>query len=136
MLPTFSDIDIMARTIWGEARGEPHEGMQAVACVILSRVFDAKGRWPDTPAEVCLQPYQFSAWNKSDVNRPKLAGVGLQDAKFRECYAIAAAAVAGLIDDRTGGANHYCVTSIIPRVGWARGVEPVAAIGVHSFYKL
>ena len=34
---TSEDIDTVARTIWGEARGEPIEGQQAVASVIGNR---------------------------------------------------------------------------------------------------
>ena len=31
-------IDVLARTIWGEARGEGTSGMSAVACVVINRV--------------------------------------------------------------------------------------------------
>ncbi len=31
------DLDIVAKTVWGEARGEGRKGMQAVAEVILNR---------------------------------------------------------------------------------------------------
>ena len=31
------DIDILARTIYGEARGEKTAGKKAVACVIMNR---------------------------------------------------------------------------------------------------
>ena len=39
------ETDTLARTLWGEARGEGHYGMEAVASVILNRVkiADAKG---------------------------------------------------------------------------------------------
>ena len=33
-----SDLDILARTIYGEARGEGQEGMEAVACVVIVRI--------------------------------------------------------------------------------------------------
>ena len=36
------EIDVLARTLWGEARGEGTAGMQAVASVILNRVKIAK----------------------------------------------------------------------------------------------
>lgn len=36
------DIDTMARTIWGEARGEGVQGMQAIACVIMNRFHEKK----------------------------------------------------------------------------------------------
>ena len=34
--PELSDLDTLARTIWGEARGEGREGMIAVAWVALT----------------------------------------------------------------------------------------------------
>ena len=34
----YSDIQLMARAINGEARGEPYEGQEAVGAVILNRV--------------------------------------------------------------------------------------------------
>jgi len=56
---TNSAVLIIALTLWGEARGECPEGQRAVASVIANRA-RARGL---TPAQVCLQPYQFSAWN-------------------------------------------------------------------------
>lgn len=38
------EIDVLARTLWGEARGEGSTGMEAVASVILNRVEVAKRR--------------------------------------------------------------------------------------------
>lgn len=37
------DIDTLARTVWGEARGESLLGKEAVACVILNR--HKSGKW-------------------------------------------------------------------------------------------
>lgn len=37
------DLQILARTLFGEARGEGDEGLEAVACVIINR-FNAK-KW-------------------------------------------------------------------------------------------
>ncbi len=38
------DIDVLARTIYGEARGESISGMEAVASVVLNRVAFSKRR--------------------------------------------------------------------------------------------
>ena len=48
-----SDIQLMARAINGEARGEPYEGQVAVGAVILNRVKDS--RFPNTIAGVIYQ---------------------------------------------------------------------------------
>ena len=66
------EVDVLARTIWGEARGEGKEGMEAVASVILNRTEIAKRLdgywWGNTIIQVCQKPYQFSCWNKLDPN--------------------------------------------------------------------
>ena len=66
MTPTFDDIEVLARTLWGEARNQGPYGMQAVGEVIANRVADQ--RWPSTFAGVCQQPKQFSCWLTSDPN--------------------------------------------------------------------
>lgn len=53
------DIEMMARAVHGEARGEPYIGKVAVAAVILNRVESAK--FPSTPASVIFQPGAFTA---------------------------------------------------------------------------
>ena len=42
MSATEKDRDILARTLWGEARGEGTAGQIAVAWTIRNRVFDGK----------------------------------------------------------------------------------------------
>lgn len=41
---TEKDRDILARTLWGEARGEGKAGQIAVAWTVRSRVFDGKDK--------------------------------------------------------------------------------------------
>src|SRR5688500_4029200 len=63
-----TDLDTLARTLWGEARGEGRNGMQAVANVIMNRYKLARSnsgyarQWGRTVAEVCRKKYQFSCW--------------------------------------------------------------------------
>lgn len=133
------EIDILARTLWGEARGEGSEGMKAVACVILNRVKIAKDKngywWGSNIIQVCQKPYQFSAWNRADPNFRKLQDVDEKDLYFATARRIAARAAHGLLtEDITGGATHYHHKDITPY--WARGETPSARIGRHVFYKL
>src|SRR5215472_638442 len=116
-------VDYLARTIWGEARGEGRSGMEAVASVIMTRVADPR-RWPSDVRSVVTQPWQFSAWNRSDVNRPQMLAVTERDAQFRIAREIAERALSGTLADRTGGANHFHTHSVNP--SWSRGVRPVA----------
>lgn len=54
-----NDIDLMANAVYGEARGEPHEGKVAVAAVILNRVESAT--FPNTVSGVIFEPRAFTA---------------------------------------------------------------------------
>ena len=56
----------LAKTIYGEARGESIETMFAIGWVIRNRV-QAK-RYGSTYKDVVLQLKQFSCWNKDDHN--------------------------------------------------------------------
>jgi len=69
------DFEIMAKTIYGEARGESRQGQKAVACVIFNRFRSGKWFAAKTLAGVCLKPLQFSCWNKSDPNSQILANL-------------------------------------------------------------
>ncbi len=63
-----SDIQLMARAINGEARGEPYEGQVAVGAVILNRVNDS--RFPNTIAGVIYQSGAFTAVSDGQINAP------------------------------------------------------------------
>ena len=52
-----SDVQLIARAINGEARGEPYEGQVAVGAVILNRVKSSK--FPNTIAGVIYQSGAF-----------------------------------------------------------------------------
>lgn len=60
------DVDLVARLINGEARGEPYEGQVAVGAVILNRTRDA--RFPSTIAGVIYQPGAFTAIVDGQIN--------------------------------------------------------------------
>lgn len=54
-----SDVELLARCIYGEARGEPYLGKVAVAAVVLNRVRSAS--FPSTIAGVIYQAGAFTA---------------------------------------------------------------------------
>lgn len=134
------DIDILARTIWGEARGEGYRGMQAVANVIINRYKQAQQspakarQFGKTIAEICLKPYQFSVWNRNDPNYEKVKNVTEEDPQFITAKYIAELAVDSKLPDITNGADHYHTASIAP--SWSRGRTAVASIGSHKFFRL
>jgi len=123
------DIHTLARTIWGEARGENMQGRIGVAWVVLNRT--ARRAWPDRVAEVCTQPKQFSCWNPGDPNLPKLLGVGLDSASYRGSMFAALGVLDGVFPDPTGGADHYHAEGIFP--WWAEHMPITQTIGAHIF---
>jgi spore germination cell wall hydrolase CwlJ-like protein len=132
-MQTDTDRLTLARTLWGEARGEGRAGMEAVAAVIVNRA--QSPRWPDSIAAVCKQPWQFSAWNDGNPNRAKMLRLGpdSDDPAFQLAWEIAGDAVAGRLPDRTNGADHYHADYVSP--SWASGMTRTAAIGSHQFYR-
>ena len=132
------EIDVLARTIWGEARGEGTTGMQAVAAVVMNRLKHARARggywWGDDIIEICQKPYQFSAWNKDDPNFEKISAVTDNNLQFATAKRLARRAVYGVMDDPTNGATHYHAIGVTPL--WSHREKPVAVIGRHIFYRL
>ena len=63
-----SDIQLMARAINGEARGEPYEGQVAVGAVILNRV--KSSQFPNSISGVIYQAGAFTAVSDGQINSP------------------------------------------------------------------
>lgn len=61
-----SNLELLARVIYGEARGEPYMGQVAVAAVILNRVADS--RFPKTVAGVVYQAGAFDVVSDGQIN--------------------------------------------------------------------
>lgn len=125
-------VDLVARTAYGEARGEGRAGMQAVAEVVKNRL--ESPHFPDTIDEVVKQPFQFSSWNKSDKNREKLLSVTENDEQFRTAREVTYDVFKCDHSEITGGADHYHADSIRPY--WADESKESARVGNHIFYNL
>jgi N-acetylmuramoyl-L-alanine amidase len=63
-----SEVQLLARAINGEARGEPYEGQVAVGAVILNRVKNPN--FPNSIAGVIYQPGAFTAVRDGQINVP------------------------------------------------------------------
>lgn len=133
-IATPDDVLTLARTIFGEARGESNAGREAVAHVVINRV--NSHRFKDSVSGVCLQPMQFSCFNPGDPNRPIILAetINSVDAVFQECVSAAKRVIAGAVADNTGGATHYYAKTIAPP-SWTVGATFTVEIGVHRFYK-
>jgi len=125
------DLVVLARTIYGEARGEPWPGKLAVAWVVRNRV-QLGGWWGRNVEAVCQKPYQFSCWNPHDANREVITQVTAATPAFRDCLAAAAAVLCDLEPDHTGAATHYHALGLHP--SWAEGQRHTCIIGQHVFY--
>ncbi len=127
---TNDQTDYLARTMWGEARGEGARGMQAVGNVILNRV-KAGGWYGASIKDVVLKPYQFSAWNTDDPNREKM--LKAKPEQLSQARKIALQLQTGALPDITGGATNYHATNVSPT--WAKKMTKTVQIGNHIFYK-
>lgn len=117
-----SDIQLMARAINGEARGEPYEGQVAVGAVILNRVRSSK--FPNTIAGVIYQSGAFTAVADGQINVPIEQGSTVLKA--------AQDAMNGW--DPTGGAIYYFNPNTATNKWiWSRPL--IKTIGKHRFCK-
>ena len=117
-----SDLQLMARAINGEARGEPYEGQVAVGAVILNRVRDS--RFPNTIAGVIYEKGAFTAVSDGQINVPI--------AENSTVYKAARDAMNGW--DPTGGAVYYFNPDTATNKWiWSRPL--IKTIGKHRFCK-
>lgn len=115
-----SDIQLMARAINGEARGEPYEGQVAVGAVILNRI--KSSQFPNTMAGVIYQPGAFTAVADGQINVPIEQGATVVKA--------AQDAMNGW--DPTGGAIYYFNPQTATNKWiWSRPL--IKTIGKHRF---
>lgn len=128
---SYEDLDVLARTIYGEASAEPPLGRLAVAWVVLNRWRSGKWFAGKTVAATCRKRWQFSCWNDSDPNRRRIEKASL--AQLRDSLDAALAALSGIAGDPTGGATHYYADYIKPPA-WAKGRQPTVKIGRHLFF--
>ena len=117
-----SDIQLMARAINGEARGEPYEGQVAVGAVILNRV--RSSQFPNTIAGVVYEKGAFTAVSDGQINVPI--------AENSTVYKAARDAMNGW--DPTGGAIYYFnPDTATSKWIWSRPL--IKKIGKHRFCK-
>lgn len=117
-----SDVQLLARAINGEARGEPYEGQVAVGAVILNRVKSPS--FPNTIAGVIYEPGAFTAVSDGQINVP-----------IAENSTVVKAARDALNGwDPSGGALYYFNPSTATNKWiWSRPL--IKTIGKHRFCK-
>lgn len=115
---TEEELDLLARVISAEARGESYDGQVAVGAVVLNRV--ESDDFPDSVAEVCSQPGAFCGVADGQVNIEPSPS----------CRKAAEAAAAG--QDPTGGALYFYNPKTAASE-WIRSRPVVIMIGNHCF---
>lgn len=119
---TQADIDLMAKLVYAESRGEPYDGQIAVASVVLNRVLNDK--FPNTISEVIFQKNAFSCVRNGNI-------VAYPD---QNCYNAVYEALRGV--DPTNEALFFYNPSI-STCAWMQSTEKidVTPIGHHIFFK-
>jgi N-acetylmuramoyl-L-alanine amidase len=115
-------IDLLARLINGEARGEPYKGQVAVGAVVMNRVKSSE--FPNTISGVIYQKNQFSCVKDGQFDKPI--------SKDSTVYKAAREAYNGA--DPTNG----CLFFYNPKTStnkWIFSRKTVTTIGKHRFTK-
>ena len=115
-----SDVYLLAKCIYGEARGEEYLGKVAVGAVILNRVKDAN--FPNSVSGVIYQPGAFTAVSDGQINVTP----------SQSCYNAARDALNGW--DPTSGAIYY-YNPVTATNSWIRSRPVIKTIGKHVFCK-
>lgn len=116
--PNEANIELLARVINGEARGEPYEGQVAVGAVVLNRVDHPS--FPNSISGVVYQKGAFTAVDDGQINA--------------QMYASSRRAARDALNgwDPTGGAIYYYNPKTATNK-WIRTREVVCTIGRHVF---
>ena len=134
----FQAANIIARTLYAEARNDGVKGMSAVASVIYNRAEEKKEKF----TKACLKPKQFSCWNKFTkeeadpknfkVKIPKTVnGNKTNAALWKTAMAIAADMLSDSFKPTTNANMYYNDKTASP--DWAKKLKSVKYIGSHKF---
>lgn len=148
---TENDIDVVTRTVIGEAATQSVEGKIAVVHVILNRArLNSPWYGGNNLADVSLHRarvlrtrgwvtiYQFEPWMHSH-RRTYLWGLSKQSALYKEMRKLVMGCINGRHPDPTDGATHFLNPDIVRArtggslPGWARGEG--RRIGDHVFFR-
>ena len=112
------DMELLARLVYAEGRGEPYEGQVAIAAVVLNRV--ASSEFPNTVREVIYAPNAFSPLNDGHLSRTSNASTrkAVQEAVNGK-------------DPTNGSLYFFNPNTATSRWIWSR--EKTVVIGNHTF---
>lgn len=143
---TETDIEVLARTVFGEARGETMQGQIAVAYTVVHRAqialaFKNQHGKPHplfgdgSLASACKMPWQYSCWNQNDPTRARMVTVTANDPAYQRALYVAHAVVCGQISDALPGSTHYYNPDVVAAPVWSAKARFMGSIGSHRFFK-
>ncbi|ADQ14747.1 cell wall hydrolase [Halanaerobium hydrogeniformans] len=113
------ELNLLARAVYGEARGEPYLGQVAVAAVIINRVLSRQ--FPNSFAEVIYQQGQFCVVSDGQINLTP----------NQQAYNAARDALNG--NDPTNGALYFYNPRTATNTNFFQGRRVITKIGEHLF---
>jgi hypothetical protein len=141
IISTFSDLEIFAGTLIGEAESLGEQGMAETACTVLNRAA-ANLHWMggNNVRDVCLAPSQYSTWNPGDnSDRERVINI-IQNNPLYGPYVIATgiaqSAISGSLADCTNGAVSYYDSDGCAQPRWAIGKTPCYVNVARNYYDL
>jgi hypothetical protein len=128
------EISLLALCLWREARNQPREAIQGVACSIRNRVYQPRW-WGHSWSSVILAGEQYSSFNRDDPNSTKFPADS--DIVFPVCLGIARYVHDDAMPDNTNGAQSYFDKSLdADPPKWAAKMTPTCDIGDFHFYRV
>ena len=123
----------LADAVYFEARGEPFKGQQAVAQVVMNRVFS--GYYPN---DVCGVVYQNAARHLACQFTFACEGKDLNKVDEPDMWEQAKSIAKDMLDGRiwlaeVGHATHYHAYWVHP--SWVHEMTKLYKLGVHTFYR-
>ena len=128
--------NIVARTLYMEARSEGEAGIDAVASVILNRT----GGKPEKLPIVCFKKYQFSCWNGSTTKTPTTYKAIIPSSAIKKganrdmwqyCEKTAGKLLNGTFKSTIEKRNAYHTLAVTPN--WDAAMQDKTTIGNHVF---
>lgn len=129
-LADFTDVELLALLIAGEADDQPLSGKVAAAQTVIERYRRQRSHYGRTIREIILKPAQYSTFNDGVYWRTKVG-------RIPAYMLMAELAIDGSLRSRAEGSTHFCRHDLKPMPDWA---EPqyslyMGRIESHNFYR-
>ena len=125
--PPNPDAELIARLLWGEnANNLSEEEALHIGDSVLNRV--ASPHYPDTVADVVLQPRQYSPFNPEDPNYRRIQEFGPKHPKWQQ-YMGYALNILNPMRPRTSVTHYFAQKPPM----WADSMQGLRQIGAHWF---